>query len=96
MWRGLAYGAPATSSAAIVLPNTCDSSEIPTSTGGKIYKILKFLEQVPNHAAVNMVQIAQGTGIDLSIDDSVEDRLTNNPKIMKSGNLYAYQVLSRI
>lgn len=65
--------------------------------GGKLYRVLEFLRQVPNHQPVTPESILEGTRVDLSMDDVVDQRLKNNPKVIvveeQEGSVitYAYQ-----
>ncbi|KAG1684990.1 hypothetical protein DVH05_009820 [Phytophthora capsici] len=101
MWRNLAYGSQQVAEAApAVVPtksvketvvSQVDASSVPKNDGAKVYKILEYLRRVPMHKAVSVADIFKHTGIDLSMDDQVEQRLKNNPKVRVQGDQYAYQ-----
>ena len=98
-WRNLAYGSQrAADSAPVVAPlrqeqqPTVPLDSVPKSTGGKIYRILEFLRLVPNHTPATQMEIFARTGIDLSMDEAVDERLKNNPKVVVADEKYAYQV----
>ncbi|TYZ65053.1 hypothetical protein PybrP1_004505 [[Pythium] brassicae (nom. inval.)] len=101
-WRNLAYGSQQVADAApTVAPNRTsvretvvpqvDASSVPKNDGAKVYKILEYLCKVPMHKAVSARDIFQHTGVDLTMDDQVDQRLKNNPKVRLEGELYAYQ-----
>ncbi|GLD92950.1 hypothetical protein PINS_up001542 [Pythium insidiosum] len=101
-WRNLAYGSQAAAEAApTVVPTKqtpvkeiipqVDASSVPKNDGAKVYKILEYLRKVPMHQAVSVRDIFQHTGIDLTMDDQVDQRLKNNPKVRVNGEMYAYQ-----
>uniref|UniRef100_H3GFD0 TFA2 Winged helix domain-containing protein n=1 Tax=Phytophthora ramorum TaxID=164328 RepID=H3GFD0_PHYRM len=101
MWRNLAYGSQQAADAApAVVPKVAketvvsqvDASSVPKNDGAKVYKILEYLRKVPMHKAVVVTDIFKYTGVDLTMDDQVEQRLKNNPKVRVQGNQYAYQV----
>ncbi|KAG6972273.1 hypothetical protein JG687_00001574 [Phytophthora cactorum] len=101
MWRNLAYGsqqaaeaAPAvapTKSVKETMVSQVDASSVPKNDGAKVYKILEFLRKVPMHKPVSVADIFKHTGVDLTMDDQVEQRLKNNPKVRLQGDQYAYQ-----
>ncbi|KAH7476926.1 hypothetical protein PRIC1_000937 [Phytophthora ramorum] len=100
MWRNLAYGSQQAADAApAVVPKVAketvvsqvDASSVPKNDGAKVYKILEYLRKVPMHKAVVVTDIFKYTGVDLTMDDQVEQRLKNNPKVRVQGNQYAYQ-----
>ena len=91
-WRSLAYGSGSTGSSVSKknepIPQTEVSSYVPTAIGGKIYKILEYLRNIPSHASVSGSTISSATGIELS--PSLESVLQNNPKIAYKNDSYAY------
>ncbi|EGZ23905.1 hypothetical protein PHYSODRAFT_325079 [Phytophthora sojae] len=102
MWRNLAYGSQQAADAApAVVPTKAatkelvvsqvDASSVPKNDGAKVYKILEYLRKVPMHKAVAVADIFKHTGVDLTMDDQVEQRLKNNPKVRVQGDQYAYQ-----
>ncbi|KUF96945.1 Ubiquitin-conjugating enzyme E2 N [Phytophthora nicotianae] len=101
MWRNLAYGSQQAAEAApAVVPiksvketvvSQVDASSVPKNDGAKVYKILEFLRKVPMHMPVSVTDIFKHTGVDLTMDDQVEQRLKNNPKVRLKGDQYAYQ-----
>ncbi|POM75048.1 Hypothetical protein PHPALM_7895, partial [Phytophthora palmivora] len=101
MWRNLAYGSQQAAEAApAVVPTKAvketvisqvDASSVPKNDGAKVYKILGYLRIVPMHKAVSVADIFKHTGVDLTMDDQVEQRLKNNPKVRVQGDQYAYQ-----
>lgn len=99
-WRNLAYGSQSAADLApVVAPqlypeekrSNVPAESVPKSTGGKIYRILEFLKYVPNHKPVGHNEIFENTGIDLTMDEPVDQRLKNNPKVVLVGDKYAYQ-----
>ncbi|CAI5703489.1 unnamed protein product [Peronospora effusa] len=101
MWRNLAYGSQQVADAVpTVVPtklvkqtvvSQVDASLVPKNDGAKVYKILEYLRKVPMHKAVSGSDIFRHTGVDLTMDDQVEQRLKNNPKVWVQGDQYAYQ-----
>ncbi|EEY67747.1 uncharacterized protein PITG_17978 [Phytophthora infestans T30-4] len=101
MWRNLAYGSQQVAEAAPAVAPTksvketvvsqVDASSVPKNDGAKVYKILEFLRKVPMHKPVSVTDIFKHTGVDLTMDDQVEQRLKNNPKVRLQGDQYAYQ-----
>uniref|UniRef100_A0AAV1TAD9 TFIIE beta domain-containing protein n=1 Tax=Peronospora matthiolae TaxID=2874970 RepID=A0AAV1TAD9_9STRA len=101
MWRNLAYGSQQVADAVPAVAPTksvketvisqVDASLVPKNDGAKVYKILEYLRKVPMHKAVSVVDVFKHTGVDLSMDDQVEQRLKNNPKVRLQGDQYAYQ-----
>ncbi|TDH65001.1 uncharacterized protein CCR75_009307 [Bremia lactucae] len=90
MWRNLAYGSQQVAEAVPAVAPTkvgmetvisqVDASSVPKNDGAKVYKILEFLRKVSMHKAVSAADIFKHTGVDLTMDDQVEQRLKNNPK----------------
>ncbi|CCI39791.1 unnamed protein product [Albugo candida] len=96
-WRNLAYGSKQVAeSATTVIPikeaPQIDISNVPKNDGAKVYNILEYLRKVPMHQPVSIKDIFQHTGVDLGVDDQVDHRLKNNPKVRVVGDRYAYQV----
>ncbi|RMX65072.1 hypothetical protein KXD40_001238 [Peronospora effusa] len=101
MWRNLAYGSQQVADAVpTVVPtklvkqtvvSQVDASLVPKNDGAKVYKILEYLRKVPMHKAVSGSDIFRHTGVDLTMDDQVEQRLKNNPKVWVQGDQYAYR-----
>ncbi|CAH0479378.1 unnamed protein product [Peronospora belbahrii] len=101
MWRNLAYGSQKVADAVpTVVPtksvketviSQVDASSVPKNDGAKVYKILEYLRKVPMHKAVSGIDIFRHTGVDLTMDDQVEQRLKNNPKVRAQGDQYAYR-----
>ncbi|CAI5747441.1 unnamed protein product [Peronospora destructor] len=101
MWRNLAYGSQQVADAVpTVVPtklvkqtvvSQVDASSVPKNDGAKVYKILEYLRKVPLHKAVSGSDIFRHTGVDLTMDDQVEQRLKNNPKVWVQGDQYAYR-----
>ncbi|TMW63222.1 hypothetical protein Poli38472_002163 [Pythium oligandrum] len=101
-WRNLAYGSQAAAEAAPtvapaklapvkeVVPQV-DASSVPKNDGAKVYKILEYLRKIPMHQPVSVKDVFQHTGIDLTMDEQVDQRLKNNPKVRVDGEMYAYQ-----
>ncbi|CCI39789.1 unnamed protein product [Albugo candida] len=95
-WRNLAYGSKQVAeSATTVIPikeaPQIDISNVPKNDGAKVYNILEYLRKVPMHQPVSIKDIFQHTGVDLGVDDQVDHRLKNNPKVRVVGDRYAYQ-----
>nr|CCA15575.1 conserved hypothetical protein [Albugo laibachii Nc14] len=95
-WRNLAYGSKQVAeSATTVIPikdaPQVDISNVPKNDGAKVYNILEYLRKVPMHQPVTIRDIFQHTGVDLGVDDQVDQRLKNNPKVRVIGDRYAYQ-----
>lgn len=101
-WRNLAYGSQQAAEAAPAIVPTkevkkeavvpqVDASSVPKNDGAKVYNILEYLRKVPMHAPVSVKDIFKHTGVDLTMDEQVDQRLKNNPKVRVEGDMYAYQ-----
>ncbi|KAG2523188.1 hypothetical protein JM18_004184 [Phytophthora kernoviae] len=83
MWRNLAYGSQQVAEAAPAVAPTKSVKETVVSQVDA--------SSVPKNDGAKVYKILEYLRKDLSMDDQVEQRLKNNPKVRVQGDHYAYQ-----
>ena len=57
----------------------------------RIFTVLKFLQEIPEYAAVSFDRLLGDTGLDLDLHDDLKQALLRNPKVTIKDNTIAYK-----